>query len=248
MSGAVIKADQVRFASRGRCSLDLRDISRNADEMIAAARAEAERIVGAARDQAESTREAVRQEACRDGRAQGLAEGREQGQAEALAQAREQFAKEQASLVTALTGVVEALNAQREKLYLAARRDVVVLAVALARRIVARLPELDGAAPESAVQACAEALDLVRGATEIVIRTHPDDWAAVEHLASGLHCSMQGSRNLRVVEDASIGRGGAVLESAECAIDATASSRVDRIATELVADWQKRMKELSLES
>ena len=38
MSGAVIKADQARFVSRGMYSLDLRDISRQATDMIAAAR------------------------------------------------------------------------------------------------------------------------------------------------------------------------------------------------------------------
>jgi flagellar assembly protein FliH len=248
MSGAVIKADQARLALRGRYSLDLRDISRQAEDMIAAARAEAARIVTEARDQAESVREAIRQEAQRSGYQKGLAEGREQGRAEALAQAREQFAADQVSLVQALGGVVEKFEAQREKLYLAARRDVVVLAVALARRIVAKLPELGDAAGDAAVKACEEALDLVRGATEVVIHTHPDDWAAVEHLADEVQRAMQSSRSIRVVEDASIGRGGVALESADCAIDAKASSRVDRIAAELVAGWQKRMKELSLES
>jgi flagellar assembly protein FliH len=248
MSGAVIKADQARFVSRGMYSLDLRDISRQATDMIAAARVEAERIVVEARVQAESVRESIRSRAHREGYEQGLAEGSEKGHAEALAQAREKFAEDQASLIMALRGMLDAFNAQREKLYLAARRDVVVLAVAAARRVVARLPDLDETAGHAAVQACEEALDLVRGETEVVVRTHPDDWAAVDHLAEEIKRSMQGSRNMRVVEDASIGRGGVVLQGADCEIDATAASRVDRIADELVADWRKRLKELSLES
>ncbi|HVP10478.1 MAG TPA: FliH/SctL family protein [Phycisphaerae bacterium] len=248
MSRAVIKADEARFASRGMYSLDLRDISRQAADMIATARAEAERLVVEARRQAETLRESIQRAAHREGYEKGLTEGREKGRAEALAQAREQFAKDQASLVTALTGLLEAFKAQREKLYLAARRDVVVLAVTLARRIVARLPELGDAADDAACKACEEALQLVRGATDVVIRTHPDDRTALEHLVDEIKSSMQASRDIHLVEDASVGRGGVVLESADCTIDAKASSRVDRIADELVAGWQRRMKELSLES
>jgi flagellar assembly protein FliH len=248
MSGAVIKADQAVFASRGRYSLDLRDISQQAVDMIAAARCEAEGIVAEAGRQAASVREAIRQAAHREGYEKGLAEGRERGSHEALAQARERFAKDQASLAAALTQVIDAFNAQREKLYLAARRDVVVLAVAVARRIAARLPELDGATGEAAVKACEEALELMREATEVVVRTHPDDWSAVEQLAAELGRSMQGSRHMRIVEDPSIGRGGVVLQSTDSVIDAQAPARVDRIADELMADWRKRLKELSLES
>ena len=125
---------------------------------------------------------------------------------------------------------------------------MVVLAVAAARRIVARLPELNETASAAAVKACEEALDLVRGASEVVVRANPDDWAALDHLAEEIRRSMQGSRNMRVVEDESIGRGGVVLEGPDCLVDATAASRVDRIADELMADWRKRMTELSLES
>ena len=132
-------------------------------------------------------------------------------------------------------------------MYLAARRDVVVLAMAIAQRIVSRLAGLADAAPEMAAEACRQALELVGEATEAVIRVHPDDRRALEQIAEGLSRAVQSSRHLRLVEDPSVGRGGVVVETADCAVDAQAASRVERIADELVTDWRQRMKALAIE-
>lgn len=247
MSGAVIKAGDTRMFSRGRYSLDLRDIAGQASEMIASARQEARRIIDHATAEAGVLRESVQREARHSGREQGLAEGREQGLAAALAEGRERFQKDQASLIAVLTELTKTLDARREQLYLAARRDVVVLAVAIARRVLCTLPELDEAATQAAVKACEEALDLVRGATEVVVRANPDDCEALERLLPDAERMVRESRNISVVADAAVGRGGVLVESEASTVDATASSRVERIAAELVGGWKTRLSELSLE-
>ncbi len=247
MSGAVIKAGQARIPSRGAYTLDLRDIADRAEAIIAAARGEAERILSKARDEAESVREEITESARRAGREQGLREGREAGQAEALQEAREQFAREQASLTGMMTEMLRTFEKRREQLYLSARRDAVVLAVAVARRVVARLPEIEEAATESAMQACAEALDLVRGATEIVIRAHPEDCRAIDRLVGELAGLTQSSRHIRLAEDASVGRGGVIVQTSDSEVDARAAARMERIADELVSDWRARVKALSLD-
>jgi flagellar assembly protein FliH len=246
MSGALLKAGEVGALRGGMSSLDLRDISRQAEEILAAARAEADQIAGQARKQLDAEREVVRQAAHRSGYEKGMAEGRETGRSAALEEARERFLKDQASLVSALTELLNTFSAQRERMYLAARRDVVVLAIAIARRITAKFEVMDEVAPDLAVQACEEALALVGEATKAVVHTHPDDWQAVESLTETLADSVQ-SRHIRVVRDASVGRGGVVLETGDSAVDAQVGLRVDRIADELVTDWRERLKRLSIE-
>ena len=245
MSG-IIKANDTRHTSRGMYSLDLRDIAREAESIVAAARAEAERIVEDARARAEVEGRSTKEAARREGHGQGMTEGRASGRAAALAEAREEFGRKQESLVTALSKLVGDFDKRREYLYAACRRDVVVLAVAIASRICERFAGMADEASDAAVRACEEALSMVRGATDVVIRVHPEDSAALAQMADQLASSVKSSRHVRIVDDPAIGRGGVEVGAADSTIDATIRSRVEHIADELVTDWRRRMKELSL--
>ncbi len=248
MSRVIIKAGEVGRVTRSLSSLNLRDIAGQAEAMLAAARVEAERIVEDARCQAEAGRAAVRQAAHDEGHAEGLAEGRQTGRQTALAEAREQFATDQSALQSALSKLLENLGERREQLYASARRDVVVLAIVIASRIVQRFASVEAVAPEAAADACEEALRLLQSASEVVVRTHPDDAAAIERLAGRIAEKTRDSRHVRIVEDDSVGRGGVHLAAADTAIDATIGSRIERIADELVTDWRHRAETLGIQS
>ncbi len=248
MSSVIIKAGDVGRVMRSLCSLDLRDIASQAEAMLAAARVEANRIVSEARGEADAGREAVRQAAHAEGRAEGLAEGRKTGQQAALAEAREQFATDQSALQSSLSKLMADLGERREQLYASARRDVVVLAIVIASRIVRRFASLEDIAPQAATEACEEALGLLQAANEVVIRTHPDDAASIERLSDQVAEQARSSRHLRIVKDESVGRGGVRVAAADTAIDATIDSRIERIAEELVSDWQHRAETLGIQS
>jgi len=51
---------------------------------------------------------------------------------------------------------------------------------------------------------------------------------------------------VRLVEDATVARGGAVVSTADCEVDATAQSRIERIADELLATWRERAAALGI--
>ncbi|MFQ5429119.1 MAG: FliH/SctL family protein [Phycisphaerae bacterium] len=248
MSGVILKAGETARLSRGMYSLDLRDIAERAESMLEAARGQAAKIVDAARVRAESDGRSLREAARREGYEQGFAAGRQAGLQTALVEAREMFSKEHESLASALTKLVSDFDRQRDSLYAEARRDVVVLAIAIAARLSKAFAAMEDIAPAAAVGACEEALALLGGATDVVIRTHPQDAAAIEHLADTLSASLKSSRHLRIVEDESVERGGVDVAAANCTVDAKIRERVERIADELVTDWRRRMKELSLES
>ncbi|RIK64014.1 MAG: hypothetical protein DCC65_15165 [Planctomycetota bacterium] len=246
MSRTIIKAGEAGRASRGMLGLDLRDIASQAESIVGAARAEADRILVEARRQADLLREHAAREGHATGRAQGLEEGRREGEQTALLAATARLDAEQASLVSALSNLLSEFRDRREALLLAARRDVVVLAVVIARRIAERLAALEDVAPEIATEACAEALELVAEASRVLVRAHPKDVAAVRELAAPLAESLQSGRHLRVTEDASVGRGGIVLETPDSQIDGTLTGRIDRIADELVTGWRERLNQWSV--
>lgn len=246
MSSVIIKNGQAHRHSGGPCALDLRDIARQAELMLAAAHGQAEKIVGDTRALATKQAEAIRQSAYDAGRKAGLAEGRAAGRETALTEARRKFAQSQKSLVSTLTKLLADFNERRENLYAAARRDVVVLAVAIAGRITNKFACMADIAPDAATQACEEALTMLREATDVVVRTHPDDAAAIEDLQQQLTRTMKASPHMRIVEDAEVDRGGVKVQTADAAIDATISTRIERIADELVSDWRRRLKELPI--
>lgn len=247
MSCTVIKAGDATLRTRGLFSLDLRDIASQAEAKLAAARSEAKRLVEDARRQAQAERDGVLQAARHEGYEKGLAEGRAAGRDAALNEAAARFAEEQGALTATLKDLLTRFDARREELYLAARRDVVVLAIAIARRVASRLTDLADALPEAAVEACRQALELVGEATDVVVRIHPDDRRALEEIAADVNRTVQASRRVCLAEDPAVGRGGVVLETADSAVDARAAACVERIADELVADWRQQMKALALE-
>lgn len=247
MSSVIIKNGQAARPSGGPCALDLRDIARQAELMLAAAQGQAEKIVSDARARASKQAEAIRQSAFNEAREEGLAEGRAVGQETALAEARERFSKGQESLVSTLTKLLTDFNERREHLYAEARRDVVVLAVAIAGRIAGKFSCMADVAPDAAVQACEEALAMLREATEVHIRTHPDDAAAIEDLQQQLARTLKSSPHMRIVEDTEIERGGVKVRTADATVDATITTRIERIADELMSDWRVRLKELPIQ-
>lgn len=254
MSGAIIKSGMTDGPIRGMYAVDLRDIAAQADEALSRARAEADRLLEAAREQAVVEREAARAAGYRAGHETGLADGRKAGHDEASRAVREQFSADQAPVVSAMTEMVETFRTRREQLFLAARRDVVVLSIVIAQRLVSQLAGMDEAAPAMAMDACAEAIALLGKRTEVTARVHPEDLAAMHRLLDGdgdriatdAARAIAAAEHIRLVADEDVDRGGAIVRAADCEVDATVNERVTRIADELVTGWRARRVELGL--
>ncbi len=248
MSGALIKAGDFKSASRGMYRLELRDIAGQAERIMAEARAQAEILLDRTRGQAVQDREVHRQEGQKTGYEAGFKEGREVGYEAALAEARQRFEQDHAALTSALQELTQGFEARRERFYQAARRDAVVLSIVIASRLIKTLTASADVAASTAVDACAEALEMIGEATAAEIRVNPADAEALTRHCEAQAGRLQASKHLRLVEDASIERGGVIVETADGAVDSQVSTRVERIAQELAAEWRRRSKALSLES
>lgn len=156
--------------------------------------------------------QAARQSGYQDGYRDGLV---------ALESFKQSFAQQTTAQIGAL---VASLGAELEGLQQAMADAIVVTATRLARQVVRS--EI-GAEPARVAQVAREAVDaLLLTARHVTVRVHPDDHAFVV----GGAAEVLAARGARAVADASISRGGCVVESDIGAIDASLETRWRRAA------------------
>lgn len=182
------------------------------EDVLAAARAEAEAIVAAARAEAEGIRE--------EARAEGFATGRQA----ALDQA--------AAAVDALEALTDALERRARERDEEAAREAALLAVEIAAKLLRA--ELS-VAPERVVDVLRGAIRRASDRSRLVARVHPDDLAVCRDAAPGIIERMGGIDRLQVVDDPRITRGSCVLETAGGDVDATFESQLARVLDALRA-------------
>ena len=159
--------------------------------------------------------EQIQQEAREEGFRQGEAEGREEGMAAVRAEA------EHLRLVLdSLVPFVEILDRQLEQ-------ELVTLAVTVARQLVRRELRTE---PGQIVAAVREALAVLPSSDRRVrLHLHPEDARIVR---DALHLS-ELEQPWKVVEDPTLSRGGAWLETDISRVDATVESRLNAVIAEM---------------
>jgi len=185
------------------------------------ARQEGERIIAAARQQAEQilrSAETAKQQSMETGRAEGWEAGRSEGYRQGLAEAEE--LKQQAVQVMA-----EA-NAYREQTIMGMEREIVDLALAIAGRVIHKQVEAD---PELVTAVARQALRQVVGGKSVFLRVHPQQVELLQEKAAELSSMLPGGTTLQVVADPGIQPGGVMVESDEGWVDATLSSQLEQI-------------------
>jgi flagellar assembly protein FliH len=147
---------------------------------------------------------------------QGLAEGREAGRAEIRA------------VVEKLEGMFYDLAKPFEELDAEVERELLTLAMALARQIVRRELKTD---PTQIIGIIREAIaSLPVAARDVRVHLHPEDAAVVrENLAP-----TESERAWQLVEDPVMARGGCQITSATSRVDARLETRLGAILSELM--------------
>ena len=228
----VIKVGEVEAFRRGAPRrFDLLDIAREMEQVRASAWAEAEAIVEAAKTEGDNIRRTAHEQGHRAGREQGFREGREAGRAEALEAARKEFAEQQKSLIESCQRLMTGINAGRVAWEAAARRDLIELAVAIARRVARHVGERDR---EAVLENLEEAVRLAGTRSEVSIVVSPLDAEAAREFARPLVEGREQCRHVRVVEDAAVSPGGCLIQWSGGAVDARLETQLDRIEAALV--------------
>ncbi|MCH7813555.1 MAG: hypothetical protein IID40_05995 [Planctomycetes bacterium] len=233
----VIKRGQQGKPLQRLSTFDLADHMSEARAIVASARVEARRILVEARGHSRTLKEEAQRAGHQQGYEKGLPEGRSDGRGQALSDATERFDTQRANLAAAMQAAVDSIEGQKRDLMIAAQRDLLSFAVALARKVTGRIGELDRQAVVSNVE---RALRLVGTKTDLRIRVHPIDAETMRQFAAGLSERLDRTGHVELTEDDAMAPGGAVVEAGGTQVDARIETQIEQIAALLLGDEEAK--------
>ncbi len=146
----------------------------------------------------------------------------EAGYRKGAAEGHQQAAAQLKPVLEGFAGTIRELQQLRRRMRREAERDLVQLSVAIARRILHRELTVDPGALLGIVKAALERLE----SQEVDrLRVHPADL----ELVGGFLQQAGLAERLQLVGDARLGRGGAVLETAQGQLDASLETQLEEI-------------------
>jgi flagellar assembly protein FliH len=210
---------------------DMGDLRKQAECVLQEARAEAQRIMDEARSRAQALVAESEPRGYAEGKQRGLGEGHEEGRRRGHEEAITELQSQLEQLIPAWTEALESFEAQRKDLLLAAREDVLELALTMGGKITHRVIET---APEVVTAQVAEALGLVAEASAVTVSVNPNDRKLVEKVLGEIVEKIGICTHVELREDEQVSRGGCVLATGKGRIDATVDRQIERIVETLL--------------
>jgi len=223
----IVKQKSSQRLIRDAIVLDLGDLGRQAARLRAAAEARAHQILADARAEAERLIAGAEQTGLEKGHAEGLAQGLEAGRAQGHAAALASVSEQVKQLTERFNAVAEQWDTSRVQLDREARTEVLDFAVKFARKVTHRVIEVD---PGVIVDQVASALSRVLEPTDVTIRVAPDDRETLQEVLPDLLAGLSHLQHVQLVDDPAVGRGGCVLALRGGEIDATIDTQMRRLA------------------
>ena len=128
--------------------------------------------------------------------------------------------------MAAFADACQKIDRQRRTLVEHSRGDIINLIISLTRKIVGE--EL--ATPRNVIAATLQrALEQAIDSEEYYVTVHPDDLAVAEAKAPELIAAVRGLERIVFKTDPTLTRGGCLLESATCSVDATVETQLDSL-------------------
>jgi len=215
--------------------LDLGDLRQQADAILydarrlSSARAEAQKLTDAAEH-------IGREQGQAEGYAQGLEEGRAAGHAEALASNNEQLNQLQQAWIHA----AQQWEDQRRKMVLDAEQSVVELALAIAEKVIRRVPRIDPTVVADQVQA---AVAYLTHPTHVRLRINPADRPLLEEAMPDLCRALPNLTHVELIDSDDIEPGGCIVSYDQGRIDATLDKQIERLTLALLPGQSIRQTE-----
>ncbi len=227
----VIKAGQVGPILRHLSTVDLADHLAEADAAMEQTKRQVARTLVDAKQKAQHLREEARRQGYDAGFEQGHAEGVKAGYHAAHDEAVEGFRREHAQIVQVMQEATTAIDTIKEDLAIAARRDLLDLALLIAKKLTFAVGDLHR---ESACENLDRALRLVGSRTDLLIHVHPKDVASMEKFAESSLSHIRAAHTVKIVTDESMAPGGCKVENERTSIDASLETQVNEIVSLLL--------------
>ena len=229
----VIKAGEAGQVVRRLATVDLADHLREAQSVINDARSRAAVLIRDAQREVARMHDQMRAHAHGEGFAAGMAEGRAQGFETARSEALAAFRLQQDSLVSALSAAMAAFESMKTDLEIAARRDVLEFAVAVAVKLTFGVGALHREAAEENLR---RALALVGLRTDVTVRVNPADCEALAQFAPQLVERLGGTKRVILEADEAVAPGGCRVHTPETDVDATLETQTSELVHLLLGE------------
>ncbi|MBN1436470.1 MAG: hypothetical protein JW936_05295 [Sedimentisphaerales bacterium] len=229
---AVVKVTEIKkmnFSGIERFNLD--DIEKEARRIIAAAKAERDRILADAAVEIEQQRKQVEQEGRSAGHKAGFAEGHKAGTAQALEEAQEKYAEQTRSSIEMMQQVLGQFDQVKQNLIWQAEQGVVALVLAIAEKVIKQSGKLDANITMENVKA---ALELVNQRTDVRVQVHPSHLEAIEKLLGSTDKAFGSFASITVEACEDVLPGGCCLTTEHGGVDAQLETQIDRIVAQLM--------------
>lgn len=228
----VIKAHADASGAREATPLSLESLEQRGRQIVERARKQAQKIVAdalaEARTEGERLRAEARETGYREGFEKGSAEGAEQGRAQALQENSSNLEQMQRS-VQEMTGLVVEGH---QDVVRQARRDLLALAVAVARRLVKAEVHRDSIGV--ARRNLEAALELASLKSKVWIHVNPADAAGLKQHLGSVAGLFDHQGDVELLADKSIAPGGAVVRTESGEVDARLDEQMDKLERELL--------------
>lgn len=186
-----------------------------AEEIIAKAREEASAIERDARAALEDQVEAARKEGFKAGQEEGFNAGK----------------AEVERLIERLHTVLERAQLKREEILAETEQQIVDLVLLISRKVIKVMSESQRTVVVSNV---VQALRKVKGRGDITIRVNVDDLKLTSEHTKDFMRLIESVKNIGVVEDSSVDRGGCIIETDFGEIDARISSQLSELEQKIL--------------
>lgn len=224
---ALIRRADADSVARDAMVVDLGDLMRQGERIRERAKAEAEQIIAAANAERAKILKGAREQGHAEGFAKGQDEGRIKGREDAMAQSIGERKPALTAIERSWTQALDQFAAQRDAMLQDARREVITLAMEIARRVVKREVEIDR---EIAERQLAAVLELLAFPTRLVVRINPRDREVLDRALPGLLARFPLAQHAELVDDPAVEPGGCVARTAAGGwIDARVQTMIDRV-------------------
>lgn len=188
---------------------------KEAQDIVEKAKAEAQDIISNAKIEEKSIFEKSKTDGFKAGHEEGYKTGNEEAQ----------------RLVERIHKMIEAVQAKRQEILDNTEQQIVNLVILIARKVVKIMSENQKSVIMSNVL---QALKKVKGSGDVTLRVNlADVKLTTEHIKDFIR-QVENIKNISVVEDSSVEKGGCIVETDFGAIDARISSQLNELETQIL--------------
>ena len=218
-------------SSAAAVPFSMKDVEDVARVTILRARQQADQLLAGAMKEGEDLKRQMAEEGQSAGHKAGLEKGTDEGRKACKEQALAEQREELANVVKALTMAVADQDQARRKLESEALREVIDLAIAIARKVTKRQSEIDPAVLGANV---ADAMKLVVHAHDLRIAVNPKQKAMLAEVLPALQMQWPALEHVELVEEAELALGGCRIYSRQGQVDADIDEQLNRVVADLL--------------